>query len=53
MLGIYWILLYILQIGFCLVLVLARKEETKVCVFHSFLRSHSVFYARLNVADTA
>jgi hypothetical protein len=34
MLGIYWILLYILQIGFCLVLVLARKEETKATLTH-------------------
>jgi hypothetical protein len=43
MLGIYWILLYILQIGFCLVLVLARKEETKVCVFHSHSAATACF----------
>lgn len=30
MLGIFWVVLYALQIGFCLILVLARKEETKV-----------------------
>lgn len=30
MLGIYWIVVYTLQIGFCLILVTARKEETKV-----------------------
>jgi hypothetical protein len=30
MIGIFWILLYSLQIGLCLILVMARKDETKV-----------------------
>lgn len=34
MLGIYWLVLYALQIGFCLVLVVARKEETKSTLVH-------------------
>jgi hypothetical protein len=32
LLGIYWVVVYALQIGFCLILVTARKEETKVCL---------------------
>jgi len=30
LLGLYWIVVYALQIGFCLILVTARKDETKV-----------------------
>lgn len=33
MIGIFWILLYSLQIGLCLILVMARKDETKVGLF--------------------
>ncbi|GHJ90411.1 hypothetical protein NliqN6_6813 [Naganishia liquefaciens] len=34
MIGIFWILLYSLQIGLCLILVLARKDETKATLVH-------------------
>jgi len=30
LLGLYWVVVYALQIGFCLILVTARKDETKV-----------------------
>lgn len=30
MLGIYWAVLFTLEVGFCLVLLLARKDVTKV-----------------------
>lgn len=30
MLGIYWGILFVLEVGFCLVLLLARKDVTKV-----------------------
>jgi hypothetical protein len=33
LLGLYWIVVYALQIGFCLILVTARKDETKVSRF--------------------
>jgi hypothetical protein len=38
MIGIYWILLYSLQIGLCLILVMARKDETKVSEYPLFWR---------------
>lgn len=34
MIGLFWAVLYILQIGFCLLLVMARKDETKKLLTH-------------------
>ncbi|KAK8870052.1 hypothetical protein IAR55_000622 [Kwoniella newhampshirensis] len=34
MIELYWALLYVLQVGFCLVLLLARKEATKEMLIH-------------------
>ncbi|WVQ98414.1 hypothetical protein IAU59_005537 [Kwoniella sp. CBS 9459] len=34
MIGLYWAVLYVLQVGFCLVLLLVRKEVTKETLVH-------------------